>query len=129
MFLVFWILKFLPENNVSYFGLLLLLPTIIIIISDNNIGKTFSHWSQSVKQKGVSTQLDAGGLFFLRYPWPALSDCNHSYLMTHTFSFVIPQPLSNVQPSWIFNKLKVRGGLDNVAGKSGADELNWFHNY
>ena len=27
-----------------------------IIISDNNIGKTFSHWSQSVKQIGVSTQ-------------------------------------------------------------------------
>ena len=23
-----------------------------------------------------------------------------------------------------FNKLKVQGGLDNVAGKSGADELN-----
>ena len=54
--LVFRILKFLPENNVSYLGLLLL-PTIIIIIiiiiisisiiniiiSDNNIGKTFSH--------------------------------------------------------------------------------------
>ena len=55
----------MPENNVSYFSLLLLLlPTIsiitiiiiIIIISDNNIVKTFSHWSQSVKQIGVSTQ-------------------------------------------------------------------------
>ena len=44
--------------------------------------------------------------------------------MIHTFSFVIQQPLFNVQPSWIFNKLKVRAGLDNVAGKSGADELN-----
>ena len=58
--LVFRILKFLPENNVSYLGLLRL-PIIIIIIiiiiisssssssiiniiiSDNNIGKTFSH--------------------------------------------------------------------------------------
>ena len=44
--------------------------------------------------------------------------------MIHTFPFVIQQPLFSVQPSWIFNKLKVRGGLDNVAGKSGADELN-----
>ena len=44
--------------------------------------------------------------------------------MIHTFSFVIQQPLFNVQLSWIFNKLKVRAGLDNVAGKSGADELN-----
>ena len=44
--------------------------------------------------------------------------------MIHTFSVVIQQPLFNVQPSWIFNKLKVQGGLDNVAGKSGADELN-----
>ena len=58
--LVFRLLKFLPENNVSYLGLLLL-PTIIIIIIissssssssssiidiiifDNNIGKTFPH--------------------------------------------------------------------------------------
>ena len=24
------------------------------------------------------------------------------------------------------NEMKVRGGLDNVAGKSGADELNKF---
>ena len=30
----------------------------------------------------------------------------------------------NVQPYGIFNKLKVRGGLDHVAGKSGANELN-----
>ena len=48
----------------------------------------------------------------------------HNYFMIHTFSVVIQQPLFNVQPSWIFNKLKVQGGLDNVAGKSGADELN-----
>ena len=51
--LVFRLLKFLPENNVSYLGLLLL-PTIIIIIIiiisiidiiifDNNIGKAFPH--------------------------------------------------------------------------------------
>ena len=40
------------------------------------------------------------------------------------FSFFIQQPLFNVQPSWIFNKLKVRGGLDNTAGKSGNGELN-----
>ena len=44
--------------------------------------------------------------------------------MIHTFSFVLQQPLFNVQPSWIVNKLKVRGGLDNVGGKSGADELD-----
>ena len=44
--------------------------------------------------------------------------------MIHTLSFVIQQPLFSVQPSWIFNKLKVRGGHDNVAGRSGADELN-----
>ena len=44
--------------------------------------------------------------------------------MIHAFYFVIQQPLFSVQSSWIFNKLKVRGGLDNVAGKSGADELN-----
>ena len=49
-----------------------------------------------------------------------MRDC----FMIHTFSFVIQQPLFNVQPSWIFNKLKVRAGLDNVTGKSGADELN-----
>ena len=48
-----------------------------------------------------------------------------SYFMIHTLSFVIQQPLFSVQPSWIFNKLNVQGGLDNnVAGKSGADELN-----
>ena len=46
------------------------------------------------------------------------------YFMIHTFSFVIQQPFFNVQPSWIFNKLKVGGGLDNIAGKRGADELN-----
>ena len=46
------------------------------------------------------------------------------YFMIHTFSFVIQQPLFIVQPSWIFNKLKVLGELDNVAGKSGANELN-----
>ena len=45
--------------------------------------------------------------------------------MIHTLSFVIQQPLFSAQPSWIiFNKLKVRGGLDNVSGRSGADELN-----
>ena len=44
--------------------------------------------------------------------------------MIHTFSFVIQQPLFKVQPSWIVNKLKAREGLDNVGGKSGADELN-----
>ena len=44
--------------------------------------------------------------------------------MIHTFTFLIQQPLFNVQPSWIFNKLKVRGGIDDVAGKSRADELN-----
>ena len=43
--------------------------------------------------------------------------------MIHNFSFAIQQPSFNVQPSWIFNKLKVRGGgLDNVAGKSGAGD-------
>ena len=47
-----------------------------------------------------------------------------SYFMIHTLSFVIQQPLFSVQPSWIFYKLKVQGGLDNVAGKSGAGELN-----
>ena len=40
------------------------------------------------------------------------------------FSFVIQQPLFNLQPFKIFNKLKVRGRFDNVAGKSGVDELN-----
>ena len=45
--------------------------------------------------------------------------------MIHTLSFVIQQPLFSAQPSWIiFNKVKVRGGLDNVSGRSGADELN-----
>ena len=49
-----------------------------------------------------------------------------SYFMIHALFFVIQQPLFNVQPSWLFNKLKVRGGLDNVAGKSGVDELNSY---
>ena len=52
---------------------------------------------------------------------------NLNYFMIPAFSFVIQQRLFNVQPSWIFNKLKVRGGLDNIGGKSGADELT--HNY
>ena len=34
------------------------------------------------------------------------------FTMIHTFTFLIPQPLFNIPPSWIFNKLKVRGGLD-----------------
>ena len=44
--------------------------------------------------------------------------------MNHTFSFVIQHPLFNLHTSLIFNLLKVRGGIDNVAGKSGAVELN-----
>lgn len=34
------------------------------------------------------------------------------YIMILTFSFVIQQPLFDVQPPWIFGKLKVRGGFD-----------------
>ena len=43
--------------------------------------------------------------------------------MIHTFTFVIQRPSFDLQPLNIY-KLKVRGGLDNAAGKSGADELN-----
>ena len=41
------------------------------------------------------------------------------YFMIDTFSFVIQQPLFNLQ-------LKVRGGLDNVAGRAGL--MNEFMN-
>ena len=43
--------------------------------------------------------------------------------MIHTFSFVIQQPLFNVQPSWIFNKPKFRAGLDNVRSRK---ERGWW---
>jgi len=43
--------------------------------------------------------------------------------MTHTF-FVFQHPLFNLQPSLISICHKVWGGLDKVAGNSGANELN-----
>ena len=50
-----------------------------------------------------------------------LSGC---YFMIHTFSFVIQQPFNEHSTLFNINKPKVRGRLDNVAGKSVADELN-----
>jgi len=44
--------------------------------------------------------------------------------MSHTFSFVIQHPLFNLQPSLISIYHKVWGGLEKVARKSGANELN-----
>ena len=38
--------------------------------------------------------------------------------------FVIQHLIFNLQSSLIFNCLQVRGGLDKVAGKSEAKELN-----
>ena len=44
--------------------------------------------------------------------------------MIHTFSFVIQHPLFNLQPSLTSIGHKVREGLNKVAGKCGANELN-----
>ena len=53
---------------------------------------------------------------------------NHYYFMIHTFSFVIQQSLFDLQPCWILMNWKFRGGLDNVAEKSRAVELNMILN-
>lgn len=45
--------------------------------------------------------------------------------MIHTFSLVIQQPLTyNPLEYSMIQKMEVRGGLDNVVGKSGVNELN-----
>ena len=51
------------------------------------------------------------------------------YFMNHTFSFIIQHPLFNLH-SFMNIKLteSFRGGLDNVTGKSGANELNCIVN-
>ena len=49
--------------------------------------------------------------------------------MIDTFFLVIQQPLFNLLPLLLnINKLIVRGGVNNVEGKSRADELNLIVN-
>ena len=47
--------------------------------------------------------------------------------MIDTFSFVIQQPLFNLQPCWILTKRKSGEGLKMYQGRAGL--MNWIYEY
>ena len=86
-------------------------------------GKTLAKATFASHFKKAACAAHHTNIFKISYP----NYCSviFTYFMIHTFYFVIQQPFFNVQPSWIFNKLKVLGGLERSREERGQMAASW----